>query len=81
MTEEAGGLEKQYEQYQRSDMDQDTQLDEQEFLFFFHPEHNPKTIKEMAEDMITNFDKNEDKVRYFALFDLILSLLDMLFHF
>ena len=42
----------------------DDKLDETEFLYFEHPEHNPQSIKDLVEDMIQNFDKNQDKVSF-----------------
>lgn len=43
-------------------MNLDDKLEETEFLYFEHPEHNPQSIKDLVEDMISNFDKNQDKV-------------------
>ena len=43
-------------------MNLDDKLEETEFLYFEHPEHNPQSIKDLVEDMISNFDRNHDKV-------------------
>lgn len=51
-----------YAKFRRGDMNLDDKLDETEFLYFEHPEHNPQSIKDLVEDMISNFDKNNDKV-------------------
>lgn len=53
----------------------DDKLDETEFLYFEHPEHNPQSIKDLVEDMIQNFDKNQDKVSFnFIYFLFLISL-------
>ena len=52
-----------YSKFRRGDMNLDDKLDETEFLYFEHPEHNPQSIKDLVEDMISNFDKNQDKVK------------------
>lgn len=52
-----------YSKFRRGDMNLDDKLEETEFLYFEHPEHNPQSIKDLVEDMISNFDKNQDKVR------------------
>lgn len=53
----------------------DDKLDETEFLYFEHPEHNPQSIKDLVEDMIQNFDKNQDKVSCnFIYFLFLISL-------
>ena len=44
-------------------MNLDDKLEETEFLYFEHPEHNPQSIKDLVEDMIQNFDRNQDKVK------------------
>lgn len=51
-----------YAKFRRGDMNLDDKLEETEFLYFEHPEHNPQSIKDLVEDMISNFDKNQDKV-------------------
>lgn len=51
-----------YSKFRRGDMNLDDKLEETEFLYFEHPEHNPQSIKDLVEDMISNFDKNQDKV-------------------
>ena len=51
-----------YNKFRRGDMNYDDKLDESEFLYFEHPEHNPQSIKDLVDDMISNFDKNQDKV-------------------
>lgn len=52
-----------YSKFRRGDMNLDDKLEETEFLYFEHPEHNPQSIKDLVEDMISNFDKNQDKVK------------------
>ena len=52
-----------YSKFRRGDMNLDDKLEETEFLYFEHPEHNPQSIKDLVEDMISNFDKNDDKVK------------------
>ena len=44
-------------------MNLDDRLEETEFLYFEHPEHNPQSIKDLVEDMVSNFDRNQDKVK------------------
>ena len=51
-----------YAKFRRGDMNLDDKLDESEFLYFQHPEHNPQSTKDLVEDMIENFDRNQDKV-------------------
>lgn len=51
-----------HDKFRRGDLNMDDKLDETEFLYFEHPEHNPQSIKDLVEDMIQNFDKNQDKV-------------------
>ena len=51
-----------YAKFRRGDMNLDDKLDESEFLYFEHPEHNPQSTKDLVEDMIENFDRNQDKV-------------------
>lgn len=51
-----------FNKFRRGDMNLDDKLDETEFLYFQHPEHNPQSIKDLVEDMISSFDKNQDKV-------------------
>ena len=48
-------------------MNLDDKLEETEFLYFEHPEHNPQSIKDLVEDMISNFDKNQDKVKIICI--------------
>ena len=52
--------------WKRSDLNDDDRLTEKEFLYFHHPEHNPKSIEQMATDMIANFDRNKDKVLFYV---------------
>ena len=52
-----------YSKFRRGDMNLDDKLEETEFLYFEHPEHNPQSIKDLVEDMIQNFDRNQDKVK------------------
>lgn len=51
-----------HDKFRRGDLNMDEKLDETEFLYFEHPEHNPQSIKDLVEDMVQNFDKNQDKV-------------------
>ena len=53
-----------YGKFRRGDMNLDDRLQETEFLYVLHPEHNPQSIKDLVDDMIENFDRNHDKVRY-----------------
>jgi len=59
---EDGGLPEEYAKWKKADLNFDKKLDVTEFLYFQHPEYNPVTIKNMAADMMVNFDKNNDKV-------------------
>lgn len=56
-----------YSKFRRGDMNLDDKLEETEFLYFEHPEHNPQSIKDLVEDMIQNFDRNQDKVKLRSL--------------
>lgn len=51
-----------YGKFRRGDMNLDDRLQETEFLYVLHPEHNPQSIKDLVDDMIENFDRNRDKV-------------------
>ena len=57
-----------YSKFRRGDMNLDDRLQETEFLYVLHPEHNPQSIKDLVEDMIENFDRNHDKVKYGVMF-------------
>ena len=64
-----------HDKFRRGDLNMDDKLDETEFLYFEHPEHNPQSIKDLVEDMIQNFDKNQDKVSFnFIYFLFLISL-------
>lgn len=54
----------QYGKFRRGDMNLDDRLQETEFLYVLHPEHNPQSIKDLVDDMIENFDRSHDKVKY-----------------
>ncbi|KAK3701375.1 hypothetical protein QZH41_008744, partial [Actinostola sp. cb2023] len=58
---EDGGLPDEFAKWKKADLNFDKKLDVTEFLYFQHPEYNPNTIKNMAADMMVNFDKNNDK--------------------
>ena len=63
---EDGGFPEEFAKWKRADLNNDDKLTEKEFLYFQHPEHNPNSIKEMASDMVVNFDRNKDKVHFSA---------------
>ena len=48
--------------WKKADVNDDAKLTSVEFLAFLHPEHNKRTLKTMAEEMMPSFDKNNDKV-------------------
>lgn len=52
-----------YSKFRRGDMNLDDKLEETEFLYFQHPEHNPQSLSDLAEDMVANFDRDQDKVK------------------
>lgn len=63
-----GDLSKEVGHWLSADENSDGMLNRHEFLAFLHPEHNVRTIKIMAEDMIKGYDKNKDGVcfKFFA---------------
>ena len=69
LTGEDGGLPDEFAKWKKADLNFDKKLDVTEFLYFQHPEYNPNTIKNMAADMMVNFDKNNDKVRSYCIVD------------
>ena len=67
-----GELSKEVGHWLGADENSDGMLNRHEFLAFLHPEHNVRTIKIMAEDMIKGYDKNKDGVsKFFSLVTLL----------
>ena len=58
-------LSEDYERWRKADENKDLKLNKEEFLSFQHPEHNEKSIKGMAEDLMSQMDDNGDRVLYF----------------
>ena len=61
-----GEFAKEVEHWYKADLDGTKILNETEFLAFIHPEHNKKTLRAMVDEMMPNFDKDNDKVRIFS---------------
>ena len=61
--DKTGQFEKEIQHWLKADFNGDKVLNKNEFLAFYHPEHNKKTIELMVQEMLSSFDKDSDDVR------------------
>ncbi|XP_066929123.1 45 kDa calcium-binding protein-like [Clytia hemisphaerica] len=60
--DKSGQFEKEIQHWLKADFNGDKVLDKNEFLAFYHPEHNKKTIELMVKEMLSSFDKDNDHI-------------------